>query len=496
VAKKAGFDLSAIIGDVNAGNSGTVELIPAEQIHPNDKNFYDICDLDGLIDAILMDGLQAPLIVNKKAEGYYEIISGHRRFEALKKIIAEKLPIREGKLFASDIAAGYIPCLVNRYDNELQAELALIRANSDNRVLSSAEKAKQVERVEMLLYQLKEQGYEFPGRMRDYVAEACKVSASRIARLKVIKDKLVPEFKELYEKGEINESVAYALAKETDELQKLIHKAYVEKDMKYLPEWKVQAFHDNHKKIFAIKCTDGNPCTNREAMWDRYIEYNGYQTACSGCCKKCSQMLSCKAVCPKLRDEVQEEKRKQRAENKAEREKKKAEEEAKIEHIRELWIRFGEARRAAGVSLEEAIKILGQYYSDSYFKNCQEEDYIKRENGEEKLSIYADTPYTGVLPQKIADLAELFGVSLEYLFCKTDDPGRRAEVWRFGNPQEPGMYWTLSENGGKLYYWNGSEWQHPIARIQMTPEVRYWMPCPPLPEGIWEKGVDDGTVKD
>lgn len=38
--------------------------------------------------------------------------------------------------------------------------------------------------------ELKEEGVEFPGRMRDHVAEACKVSKSKIARLKVIREGL------------------------------------------------------------------------------------------------------------------------------------------------------------------------------------------------------------------------------------------------------------------------------------------------------------------
>ena len=54
------------------------------------------------------------------------------------------------------------------------AELQLILANSTARVLSNAEISKQAERMEVLLYQLKEEGYEFPGRMRDQVAAACQ----------------------------------------------------------------------------------------------------------------------------------------------------------------------------------------------------------------------------------------------------------------------------------------------------------------------------------
>ena len=90
------------------------------------------------------------------------------------------------------------------------AELQLILANSTARVLSNAEISKQAERMEVLLYQLKEEGYEFPGRMRDQVAAACRVSAPKLARLKVIRERLkAPEFLLLFEKDRLAEQAAY-----------------------------------------------------------------------------------------------------------------------------------------------------------------------------------------------------------------------------------------------------------------------------------------------
>ena len=274
-------------------------------------------------------------------------------------------------------------------------------------------------------------------------------------------------------------------------MQKLIQKAYAKKEVMYLAEWKVQEFCGAHKKIFSIKCADGTPCANRQAMWDRYADPDTYHRACSGCCKNCYEKLNCKAVCQTLRDAILEERRKQRAANKEEKEKQKAKDDERISQIQDLWTRFGEARRAANVGIKTVCETLGQYYS-----SWKDESYENAENGEAKLTTYSDTPYSGAMPQGIADLAELFGVSLEYLFCKTDSPSLNSsgiikpETWQPGwnNPKEPGMYWTLTDKfdgGGGLYYWSGAEWQHPVARIGMTPSVLYWAPCPPLPEGIW-----------
>ena len=68
MAETKGFDLAAVLGDVSKSDTGGVlQMLPAAQIHPNKLNFYDVSNVDGLIDAILMDGLQSPLVVNKTA---------------------------------------------------------------------------------------------------------------------------------------------------------------------------------------------------------------------------------------------------------------------------------------------------------------------------------------------------------------------------------------------------------------------------------------------
>ena len=84
----------------------------------------------------------------------------------------------------------------------------MIFANSATRRLTDAELSRQAERIELLLYQLKEEGYEFPGRMRDQVAAACQVSAPKLARLKVIREHLISSYMALFEKNQLPEQTA------------------------------------------------------------------------------------------------------------------------------------------------------------------------------------------------------------------------------------------------------------------------------------------------
>ena len=135
-----------------------------------------------------------------------------------------------------------MPCIVEKPGGSPELEeLRLIMANADTRRMSSADLAKQAERVEMLLYTLKEQGMEFPGRMRDHVAEACKVSATRLAQLKVIREKLIDVYRLLWDAGELNETCAYTLAKEPKDVQRRVFEEYgVGEEAQNWSQWQIE----------------------------------------------------------------------------------------------------------------------------------------------------------------------------------------------------------------------------------------------------------------
>ena len=195
---KAKFDLgdslAGILGSVSPSDTQEqITYIDITSLDASTENFYSMEGLDELAANIELVGLQQPLRVreNPDMRGRYFIVSGHRRRAALWTLY-EEAPEKWGR----------VPCIIERGGGspELQ-ELRLIMANADTRRMSSADLAKQAERVEMLLYHLKEQGYEFPGRMRDHVAEACKVSATKLAVLTAIRNNLIPELYAYYEKN-------------------------------------------------------------------------------------------------------------------------------------------------------------------------------------------------------------------------------------------------------------------------------------------------------
>lgn len=208
-----GFSLADMLAQVSEMDTGVgkkqIEYIDVDRLCSDPKNFYGLDGIEELAGNIELLGLQQPVLV-RKVDDDYMIVSGHRRTAAIRKLV------EEGR---GDLRQ--VPCIVEAAASspELQ-ELRLIFANSDTRTMTSAELARQAERVEELLYKLKEQGMEFPGRMRDHVAAACKMSKSKLARLKVIRDNLQGEtLRPAWEDGRLNESCAYEIARRSPEVQ-------------------------------------------------------------------------------------------------------------------------------------------------------------------------------------------------------------------------------------------------------------------------------------
>ena len=212
MAKKT-FNLGDYLQNTGMSKSDTGEQIsylPLERIVPDPANFYSLDGIEDLAGNIELIGLQQPLRVRPDGEDFV-VVSGHRRRAAC-------LLIRDG---GSDMFERGVPCIVEYGEaTPAMCELRMIYANSSTRVLSSAEVARQAERVTELLYELKNQGVEFPGRMREHVAAACRVSESKIARLTAIRKNLVDAYRLAFDAGKLPETHAYRISQEPKDVQK------------------------------------------------------------------------------------------------------------------------------------------------------------------------------------------------------------------------------------------------------------------------------------
>lgn len=216
------FDITSVLKGA-AGTAGEEQIVylPLDDLDPDPNNFYSLDGINDLAGNIELVGLQQPLRVRPGEEpGRYTVVSGHRRRAALQLI-------RDGYDSESAGRARWekAACIVD-YGKASAAmkELQLIYANASTRQPSAPELSRQAERVTELLYQLKEEGHSFPGRMRDHVAAACQVSKTKLARLHAIRANLVPDLLEEFDDGRLNESVAYRISQEKAAVQRELAK--------------------------------------------------------------------------------------------------------------------------------------------------------------------------------------------------------------------------------------------------------------------------------
>lgn len=467
MAERQGFDLAAMLQSVSKldTSAGTdreqIEYIDIDRIDGDPNNFYALSDLDQLAENIELLGLQQPLRVrsNPDTPDRVIVVSGHRRQAALRKLIeAGRTDLRE------------VPCIRERAEGSAAlAELRLIYANSDTRKLSSAEISRQAERVELLLYQLKEEGYDFPGRMRDHVAEACKVSKSKLARLKVIREKLIPELARAYRADKLKESAAYTLAQRPPEVQRLILK-YLggKREIQYWSEWSINDAAINIEKVRAYICKKtGKACSNQQGKLEKLFNdpYSHFPCA-SRCCAKCSELKSCRSACPRLSEQVKKLRSDAREAKRQERLAKEAAEAPDIQAIQMLWIRFGHARELAGKSIKQTFKALDRYYSAD-----SEKEWIEQENADAKTTPSSPLPYGYGFSlreaQRLCAAADLFGCTVDFLLCRTETPQpSAAPQWYSGQkppaPDQLAAAKFLPDGAKKplmtIARWNGGNW--------------------------------------
>lgn len=504
MTEKKGFDLAAVLGEVSkldtnsaADGREQIEYIDIDLIDDDPNNFYTLSGLDDLVANIELLGLQQPLRVrsNPGAPNRVIIVSGHRRKAAIRQLVdSGRTDLRE------------IACIRERAEGSAALqELRLIYANSDTRVLSSAEISKQALRVETLLYQLKEEGYDFPGRMRDHVAEACKVSKTKLARLKVIREHLDQVWRASYEEGKLSESTAYTLAQMPAEYQQCIFKAIDRKNTKieWFYEYEAKRYGEKLAAIDKLICKRGArkglPCSNINGKRNQAVYQSGCYSSgpCAKCCDKCENLAKCKDACPMLTEKVKRLRASAKEQRRQEQLAKEERERPVISEIRKYWQRFGEARRAAGKTIKECCNALSYYYSRDLDQKVVEAECLEARFTTTTSLPYGVCCYLGEV-QKYVRIADLLGCSLDYLLCRTDDPGMptvrpQEAAWGWGDPAESGLYWCITglmSGGGKLYWYNANDkqWEAPSAECRLNVHVVCWMRCPPLPESVsWNR---------
>lgn len=490
------FDLGeltrALAGDVpESGTEGRdqIEYIDIGLIDSDPGNFYELRDIPDLAGDIETVGLQQPLLVRPGEEGHVVLISGHRRRAALQLLVDEgKERFRQ------------VPCIRKTGGNALVYEMQLIFANAHTRVLTNAEIGKQAARLEEIFYQLKEQGYEFPGRMIDHVAEACNIKRAKLGRLKKIEAHLAPCYKPLWDAGDLPEDTADALAGLPQDVQERIKRVCPKKTptanaIRAMGE----RLESRKRDYFAVdfRCPDGGVCTHQDKLFRHDLTCGSWEI-CSGlkCCVTCREGgahspnggvygAACAEMCAKARAVY--EKAKAEKKDSEEREATKARSKA-VQKAMADAARIVRAADAAG--LDDDAKLESTYLQLGKVGTLRE---ISQGDISEGMSNYGLSEIIPYRTKDLTSMAQTLHCSTDYLLGLTDqlrpaaaEPGQMLlAAWMPGGltPPEPCEVVADVDAGEgvkmrRLLYWDGTVFRFKKSGVDIEVSVIRWLRLP------------------
>ena len=205
--------------------SEQIVYIDIDDLEVNPKNFYGLRDIEGLAGLIAVSHLIEPLTVIKTFDGKYRIISGHRRYAAVQKLLEEGV-YSDRKLPCIVKVCGKIKIEqkngeVVEFDEDAVEVLTLIASNRGQReertVDEKLQEIKYLERFAKAVYNRKCRGIR--GRFRDFFAEEIlNMSKSQLQRINSL-EKLTNAVKTAVGEKKLSETAAMEMASMTAEEQ-------------------------------------------------------------------------------------------------------------------------------------------------------------------------------------------------------------------------------------------------------------------------------------
>lgn len=227
-----------------------IQNIHYTKIHQSEKN-RSLRRIDELAEDIAEDGLDDNLVV-RKLEQDFELIAGHRRYNAILHNIEH-----------GDMTYEYIPCKVVIL-SELDARKRLILNNYQNDPLTSSEKLDAIEELRDIYRTKKIAGEKIPGRIQYIIAEEMELGKSQVANYEKILNNAVPEVRELIRNEEMTIETAVDVAGlEPEEQEQFIKHSedYTKHDLEEFKEERkeTQLAFDENEEIIEEELTETAP---------------------------------------------------------------------------------------------------------------------------------------------------------------------------------------------------------------------------------------------
>ncbi len=235
------------------------------KIYANEENFYPQEDIEQKIGEILSVGLLECLVVKYEpieAAGDYKLISGERRWRALRLLVE-----RGYKEFE------FVTCNVVAPATSHEEKVAMIIANSQrNKDVETMLREEQ--ELKETLEEMKENGIELKGynlqsgRIRDVIADLLNISSTKAAQIEAVNHNLIPEFKKELDKKRLTFSAVYELSgMSEEEQQKALDILNTTGELTY------RTIKDMKEKSVSDSDT-GNECQYDEVSSDHEVESN------------------------------------------------------------------------------------------------------------------------------------------------------------------------------------------------------------------------------
>lgn len=301
----------SILDTLNATSKGGQPIGPSgkfrtkdlqiDQLYRNDANFYAIVDVEELAGHILMAGLLENLtVVYEPCDcGQYRIVSGERRWEALKLLVSQ-----------GHTEFAVATCNVRTKRSAEEETIDLIVANSQ-RVKSVADQLQEYTALKTTLERMRANGQQLDGydltsgRLRDVIAAVLGKSATKIGQLERINGHLIPELRAVLDSGGLKFSAAYKLAGMDAETQRDAYQR-AQEDGREITHKEAERAADTTREPAATAA--GNPyaassCEMVHGACEHYpvitanFARHGDLDGCAGCCQSCKLWRTCDYCC-------------------------------------------------------------------------------------------------------------------------------------------------------------------------------------------------------
>ncbi|MBR6797032.1 MAG: ParB N-terminal domain-containing protein [Clostridia bacterium] len=209
--KNLGLGLFSEASLKDAVGNYKVEHIHFEKINPNDEQHgYSLENIEELAANISNVGLEQPLVVEKMEDGTYSILTGRRRYYAIKSMIER-----------GDDKYKLVPCIVKDLaaidlpvSQETKRKYAIVSTNIEARKNTPQDVALMIKQMSEVYDELEAAGVKVEGGRRKFLADRLAISPAEVGRHQYLEKNADEETMEAFERGELTVKEAVAKTQE------------------------------------------------------------------------------------------------------------------------------------------------------------------------------------------------------------------------------------------------------------------------------------------